>query len=351
MRRVTLRQIADRIGCSRSAVSYALRNDASISVELRRRIAKVADELGWVPNASLTKQMSLVRGETGNRDVPNIAIVLNRSRSLMDEGHAVRMQFEGALRYAERHGLNVTVFNLADEPMSPKRFRGILDARGIQGVVFVATIQPALPVEYLEVGKDFACAVAGMRFPELPFHVAIGDFLEAGRISIHRLLESGYKRPATVLPRGVDEPMAWAFSGGLATGMMEVDPANRIPILHVGRDELYIEDSDQEVIKAMLRKQKPDSVLTLDVKGMIPVLDDLAKEGIGLPLFTLDWQAGGGSCGGINQRHRSIGEAAVDLVMGQIRRGEIGIPEVHRSVHIEGEWTEVESLVELNMAS
>jgi LacI family transcriptional regulator len=235
--------------------------------------------------------------------------------------------------------------------MTAKRFRGILEARGIQGVVFVATIQPAFQTEYLEVGKHFACAVAGMRFPELPFHVAIGDFLEAGRISIHRLVRFGFKRPGIVLPRGVDKPMAWAFSGGLMTGMMELQPENRIPILHVGKDRMNIGPEDHDTVKKMLQDHQPDCVLTLDVKGMAAILKELSGEGIDLPLYSLDWQAGGGSQGGINQRHRSIGEAAVDLVMGQIRRGEVGIPEVHRSVHIEGEWVDAKSGVAVTLAS
>ncbi|MBK1878728.1 LacI family DNA-binding transcriptional regulator [Pelagicoccus mobilis] len=341
MSRVTLRQISERVGCSRSAVSYALRNDPSISTDLRRKVAKVAAELGWVPDSNLAKQMAIVRGNLGQVDVPNIAIVINCSREGLKEGHAARMQYEGALNHAKKHGLNMSVFNLGDEPLSAKRLKGIFKARGIQGVVFIATINPALPIEYLEIGRDFACSVSGLRFPELPFHVAIGDFLEAGRISLQMMLESGYKRPAIIIQRGVDEPLAWAFAGGVTTGMMQLEPENRIPIYHVGEDELGIGEHHLPGIKKLFKDNKPDCCLTLDPRGLRTLMDEHFDDDEEVPLFSLDWQPDQIVDGGIDQRHTSIGEAAVDLVMGQIRRGEFGIPQVHRSVHIEGEWVDV----------
>jgi DNA-binding LacI/PurR family transcriptional regulator len=49
-RRVTIRDIADRAGVSKGAVSYALNGRPGVSDDTRERIIAIAEELGWYPN-------------------------------------------------------------------------------------------------------------------------------------------------------------------------------------------------------------------------------------------------------------------------------------------------------------
>ncbi|MET0560878.1 MAG: LacI family DNA-binding transcriptional regulator [Gaiellaceae bacterium] len=48
--RVTIRDIAERAGVSKGAVSYALNGRPGVSDDTRGRILSIADELGWYPN-------------------------------------------------------------------------------------------------------------------------------------------------------------------------------------------------------------------------------------------------------------------------------------------------------------
>lgn len=52
MKRPTIADIARRAGVSTGAVSYALNNRPGVSVDTRRRIVEIADEIGWRPNIS-----------------------------------------------------------------------------------------------------------------------------------------------------------------------------------------------------------------------------------------------------------------------------------------------------------
>ena len=58
---VTLKDVAERAGVSRSAVSRTYTEGASVSKQTRRKVEKAADELGYSPNALAS---SLTTGRT-----------------------------------------------------------------------------------------------------------------------------------------------------------------------------------------------------------------------------------------------------------------------------------------------
>lgn len=336
MARVTLREIADRVGCSRSAVSYALKNRPNISPTVRDKVLKAAEELGWMPDARLAQQMALVRRTKEEQDLPNLAVVINKPRREIAMEHAPRRHFDGVVGAAREYGYNINVFNLAEDPLTPRRLRGILQARGVQGVVFIATINPGMPETYLEIGHEFACAVVGVRYPNMPYHVTIPDFLAAGRLAILNLLEVGFQRPAVIIPKGVDVPLGWGFSGGVSAGLQDLPTKERLPLLLVGRGEPFIPGYEYPRICKWLRKHKPDAILSVDVDSL-PVLVR-GSELDDIPRYSLDFFPHQDVAGGIDQRHTEIGEAAVDVVMAQLHRGEVGLPKVQRAILVEGVW-------------
>jgi LacI family transcriptional regulator len=335
---VTLRQIAELAGCSRSTVSYALNNNPNISPETRDRVLKAAEQLGWRPDAELARQMALVRGSVIKTDLPKIAIVLKKPREMLANEATPRLQLIGARDYADRMGYSPDIFNLAEEPLTARRLREILVARGVQGIVFIATVNPQLPEEYFEIGSDFACAIAGVRYPNLPFHVVINDFLSTGRTSVLEVLKAGSRRPVAILPRGLDRTLGYGYTGGLSTGLIDVPVANRLPILYAGEGN-SIPEEDFKWLKPWIRENRPDAVLSTDVAGGRKLLGEMReREGLEIPFFSLDWSPGQDADGGIDSRQHEVGRAAVDVVVAQLHRGESGIPDVQRVIQIEGVW-------------
>ncbi|HKB91149.1 MAG TPA: LacI family DNA-binding transcriptional regulator, partial [Opitutaceae bacterium] len=59
-----LRTIARKAGVSHTAVSLALRNDPSVSVATRTRIQKLANDLGYKPNALVSALMRQVQSKS-----------------------------------------------------------------------------------------------------------------------------------------------------------------------------------------------------------------------------------------------------------------------------------------------
>jgi DNA-binding LacI/PurR family transcriptional regulator len=60
--RVTIRDIAERAGVSKGAVSYALNGRPGVSDDTRVRILSIADELGWYPNRA-ARALSAARAD------------------------------------------------------------------------------------------------------------------------------------------------------------------------------------------------------------------------------------------------------------------------------------------------
>jgi DNA-binding LacI/PurR family transcriptional regulator len=60
--RVTIRDIAERAGVSKGAVSYALNGRPGVSDDTRLRILSIADELGWYPNRA-ARALSAARAD------------------------------------------------------------------------------------------------------------------------------------------------------------------------------------------------------------------------------------------------------------------------------------------------
>jgi DNA-binding LacI/PurR family transcriptional regulator len=60
--RVTIRDIAERAGVSKGAVSYALNGRPGVSEDTRERILSIANELGWYPNRA-ARALSAARAD------------------------------------------------------------------------------------------------------------------------------------------------------------------------------------------------------------------------------------------------------------------------------------------------
>ena len=88
---VTLKEVAERAGVSRSAVSRTFTDDASVSDKMRRKVEKAARELGYSPNAlasSLTTgRTKLIRLVSNNFHNPIFLEVFDLfTRGLQDRG-------------------------------------------------------------------------------------------------------------------------------------------------------------------------------------------------------------------------------------------------------------------------
>lgn len=344
MPRVTLREIAERVGCTRSTVSYALRNLACISPETRARVQAAARQLGWQPDARLQRQMALIRSTTARTDLPNLGVIMKRTRKSLADLPTIRRHLEGVTERARELGFAANVFNLEYEPIRPRRLASIMHARGIQGIVLL-DFDLSIPREYWDLAGEFAAVSVGVD-PEHPaVNVAFSDYLSIGRRAVHELIRLGYRRPGFITPMGTEKLLHFGFTGGFCAGVAALPASHRLDVLYVGDEEIYIPPERYAgEIRAWVARHRPDVLLTIDTWGVTESIKGSASAH--LPVYSVDWHPGDPGAGGIDQRPDAIGRAAVNLVVAQLDRGEVGAPSLKLTVLVDEEWSVSEAVTE-----
>ncbi|MDX2185969.1 MAG: LacI family DNA-binding transcriptional regulator [Opitutaceae bacterium] len=336
MPKVPLRLIAERVGCTRSTVSYALRDHPTISVSLREKIKEVARDLGWVPDAELQRQMALVRTTNTRKDLPNIAIVINRARVEFERLPTLGRHLEGAVRRAHELGFGTDLFSLSDEPLTEKRLEEIMHARGIKGVVLV-DVDVTQDEKLLRVAEEFATVTVGVIPAKRVVHTVTADYMALGRRMMIELQKLGYRRPGVIIPRGVESLVQWSFTGGLHAGLGLCSTLEFIPFFYTKKPTIYVSQTEVQALNAWIDKHRPDCLVTLDT---ITVSSVARMRGGDMPrsLFSLDYHLDEGAVGGIDQNSLDTGVAGVDMVVSLLDRGQLGLPHIPRAVSVRESW-------------
>ena len=326
----TMQQIADAVGCSRMAVSLALRNSPKISAATIARIRKVADEMGYRPNPMVSALMTQLRhGRTVKRPT-TIAYVTAyptedgwRQPGLFTEFHT------GAEKRAEALGYKLENYWLRRPGLSEKRFCDVLFARNVLGLV-IAPLPSGGGTLALDWAR-FASAAIGYSVTSPNIHRASNDQYSTIRLAIAELTRLGYRRIGLAKTRDGDERVNHNWSAGMLVEQSMVPAERRVPLL-------LADGPFEEAFAAWFSAHRPDVVLTQEwrcgrvLKNLgVRVPEDVGIANLGVTRDETQWA-------GMNQNAELVGAAALDLVDAQLRRNEFGIPVQQKTVVIPGHW-------------
>lgn len=177
---VTLKEVAERAGVSRSAVSRTFTDGASVSDKMRLRVESAAAELGYTPNALAS---SLTTGRTRL-----IGLVSNNFHNPI-----FLEVFDLFTRGLQERGLRPLLVNLTDET-DPAQSLKMLQQYSVDGVVVASS---TLPPAFSQAFKDAGLPVVhsfGRHSSTPRVHVVGIDNVECGRIAARELVARGYKR-------------------------------------------------------------------------------------------------------------------------------------------------------------
>ncbi len=179
---VTLKEVAEKAGVSRSAVSRTFTDGASVSEKMRRKVEKAAQELGYSPNALAS---SLTTGRT-----KLIGLVSNNFHN------PIFLQvFDLFTRGLQDRGLRPLLVNLTDET-DPETSVRMLRQYSVDGVVVASsTLSPGFAKAFRDAGVPVVHSFG--RYSAAPqVHVVGIDNVECGRMAARTLVARGYKNVA-----------------------------------------------------------------------------------------------------------------------------------------------------------
>ncbi len=331
--RPTLHTVARAAGVTVSTVSYALRNHPRIPVATRERIQKVAEEVGYCPNAQVAALMAHIRAGRRPQDSEVVAWVNPYpEKDFFEKTPWVRDFWEGAKNRALQLGYKLENFWLGQPQMTQSRLGKILVARGIRCVLIPPMRAPrsrlCLPWDQLSA----VCLGRGVFRPSL----SRADIFEAANVSeaLRRAIKLRRATVGLTVAKVVDESYEQCYS--MRYGLMNATlPENkRIPI---HRPNL----PSPEYVASFLdwfKKHKPQVVVCRDYR----VLDALKSIGVRVPedvaLIHTALSPDVEGWSGVDPLEKLVAAAAVDAVVAQASSNERGIPESPKEIYIRGKW-------------
>jgi DNA-binding LacI/PurR family transcriptional regulator len=176
----TLKDVAERAGVSRSAVSRTFTEGASVSPAMRRRVEAAAAELGYSPNALAS---SLTTGRTRM-----IGLISNNFHNPI-----FLTVFDLFTSGLQARGLRPLLVNLSDET-DPQSSVTMMRQYSVDGVVVASS---TLPPGFSQAFRDAGIPVVHTfgRYASAPLvHVVGIDNVACGRMAAETLLSRGYRR-------------------------------------------------------------------------------------------------------------------------------------------------------------
>jgi LacI family transcriptional regulator len=334
MRCMSSRQarIARAANVSQSTVSRALRNHPALPPATCLRIQALARRLGYTPNPLVSSVFAQLRRRQGGPQLGTLAfLTAHATRDVWRQPGTYRDFFLGARERAAQQGFSVEAHWAAEPGMTGPRLNAILKARGILGVI--VSTRDAEQQAFNLTWDQFALVRIGLSERVLPLHCTVNHQSHTVRLVAEQLAARGYQRIGIALSRWQVDVTDQSWLAGYLVWQQSQPAGRRVPV-HLA--PLLSE----ETFLSWFKRHRPDAVISVNPD----VVSWLRATGLGLPdavgAAVLDWHEHYGDIAGADQNSRLVGAAGVDILLGQLRRNERGLPENPRTTLIESTWRE-----------
>jgi LacI family transcriptional regulator len=326
---VSQRDIAARAGVSVSAVSLALRNHPKISEQVRKRIQRLATQMGYRADPKVTQLMEHLRTSRPHRQASKLAVLIPELTARQLDGyHPIKEMLAGAREQAQESGFELEIFHLVQPAMTTARLRSILLARSIQGV-FVAPFASGVGRINFDF-TGFSAATAGYSIIDPLLHRSCPNYLQMMDETLEWVTRLGYSRVGLILTYrqgGIGHKL---FTSSFLYYQQQVDAENRIPILP--REQI----TDESLVK-WVGDHRPEVII-----GSGAMLQDLKRLKVPIPsrikFASLDLSEPPLQAAGVDHRYRLVGRETVKLIVTQILLNLTGVPDDPKVVLVDSHW-------------
>ena len=337
---MTMRELAREAGVSQATVSLALRNHPRISTATKVRVNRLVRVHKYVVDGRVSELMHSIRAHTSDKLTGCLGLI-----SLYPEQfpwlaqkrrpHLARLH-KSMVKRAGELGYRVEPFWVKNPDMSLRRLRGIMESRGIQGLLSLGApdLEEEIPLEL----RQFVIVTQGASIATR-LHRIVGHFVHDSTLLLSTLRARGYRRPGAVLQQHQDGRNAHMIAGMYLYYSRYIFDSLDIPILYAG---VTVDDA---ALGHWFRKHRPDVIVYYDHENHFRPLDSFFKRNklevprdIGLAVLDATVPIEGVS--GVHQNIDQLGISAVDMIVSRLQQGESGIPKVAKVESVEGTWIE-----------
>jgi LacI family transcriptional regulator len=337
----TVRTLAAQLGLSPATVARALGEHPRVLPETRARVRAAAEAAGYRINPLVNALMNGVRSRRRTGYLGTLAYLeTSKAKGEWNRYEAFRQYFAGACERADTLGYRVERFWLHERGYKPERWRRQFIARGIPGVLV-----PYLPdwsqpenhtLDFDFTGFAAVTIGARLRQPALPF--ATMDWYASTLLALEQLAAQGRRRIGFFCDDYVDAIYDHRLTSAYAGFHYRMHSGEPPWIFHQDRK---MADRDYRAEYARWHRTfKPDALLA--VGGLARAALAAAPGGDACGFAVVARDAGARDVAGVLRPGEKVGEAAVDILVGQLNRNELGVPATQCAILIEGEWAGAE---------
>jgi len=329
-------KVAKKAKVSQSTVSRALKNHPALPEETCLRIQKIARDLGYVPNPLISSIFRSLKRGNARKSLGTLAFLTAHPTEHEWKDYATYRDFyKGALERATEQGFSIEVHWAADPELTVERLESILLARGISGIIMSSR---GSIKTFNEIAWDkFSVVRIGLSHQTLRFNCAVNHQTHTLRLVASQLQSKGYKKIGFAISSKQNAAAEQNWISGILLYQNSIPVENKVSVY-------FPQNLEKDTFLDWYKNYKPDAVVSVnpDTARWLSVEGLKIPDDVGFAL--LDWHPDYGPFSGANQNSSYAGEAAVDMLLDQLRRNEFGIPKRPRTLLIESSWIEGTSL-------
>lgn len=331
---MSVRHLAKLAGLSPSAVSLALHDSPKVSVETRRRVRELAERAGYRPSAKVAELMAQVRARRETRAEECLGVIsLYAQPRPWERTEHLQLIHASMTRRAAELGYRLEPLWLRAPGMTPRRFRAVLEARGVRGLLCFGG--PVLDEPFPRELDRCAVVTIGLSI-DAPLHRITSHAFRDTTRALERVRQLGYRRPGLVLAHCEELRSGRAHLGAYLGWYDSVWPdVKPVPALRLD------DDVGVEPLASWLGLHEPDVLIFVhhDLDGLAAALRRLkiaTPARIGVVALTHFIEGTGFT--GLQQNQQQMGAAAVELLVTRLLQNEFGLPAEPHTEMVESCW-------------
>ncbi|MBC8095708.1 MAG: LacI family DNA-binding transcriptional regulator [Akkermansiaceae bacterium] len=343
-KRISLKDLAEKLGVTKATVSMALRNSPRISPARKQQIQKLAAKMGYVRDPFLTRLAAYRRGGAPAKVLGVLAWVNHweHPEALRQRFREFESYWQGTSEAARRLGYELEEIRW-DANRSPKQFEQLLLDHGVQGVL-VPPHNALLDWGDFDWNK-FSIVRFGASVQKPDSNLVTADHFQGMVMAVRRIAELGYQRIGLIAGEAYNLRLGGNYASGFYYGqvLLKLRPALPVLLTDYGRRDRAGMEKQKNGLQKWLARWKPDAVVTTDVEipGLIRELgyripQHIAVAGTSVRDVPVD--------AGIDQLSTVIGQVAAETLVKQINLNERGEPADPCRILVESGWQDGTSM-------